>query len=77
MVKLKMLSNMEKQLAKACGLSNSSTTAFRGLPIIIVIRDFYQFSSIANSLFWGKPQTDEDYNGKTLWLSFSLGIMLT
>ncbi len=41
MVKLEILSNMEKQLAKARGLSNSSTAMFGGLLIVIVIGDFY------------------------------------
>ncbi len=77
MVELKMLSNMGKQLAKARGFSNSSTAVFGGLPIFIVIGDFYKFPPIASRSLWGEPQTDEDYNGKTLWLSFSSVITLT
>ncbi len=76
MVKLEILSNIGKQLAKAQGLSNSSIAVFEGLPIIIVMRDFYQFPPIAGRPLWGKPQTDENHNGKTLWLSFSLVITL-
>ena len=76
-VKLEMLSNIENQLAKACGLSNSSTAVFRGPPIIIIIENFYQFPFIAGRSLWGEPQTDKDYNGKILWLFFSLVIILT
>ncbi len=76
-VELEMLSNMRKQLAKARGLSNFSTAVFGGLPIIIVMGDFYQFPPIAGRPLWGEPQTDENHNRKTLWLSFSLVITLT
>ncbi len=55
MAKLEILSNMRKQLAKACGFSNFSMAVFRDLPIIIVLGDFYQFPPIAGCLLWGKP----------------------
>lgn len=77
MVKLEMLSNMEKSLAKARDLLNSSKRVFGGLPIIIFIGNFYQFLHITSCFFWGKPQIDEDHNSKTLWLIFSLVIILT
>ncbi len=64
-------------MAKARGLSNSSMTVFGGLPIVIVMENFYQFPPIAGRLFWGEPQTNKDHNRKTLWLSFSSVIMLT
>ncbi len=47
MVELEILSNIGKKLAKVCGFSNSCTTVFGGLPIVIVIGDFYQFPPIA------------------------------
>ena len=62
---LEIFFNIEKQLAKACGLSNFSIIVFGDLPIVIVMRDFYQFFPIADHLFWGKSQTDKDYNSKT------------
>ena len=70
-VELKILSNMGKQLAKARGLSNSNMVVFRGLPIVKVMGDFYQFLHIAGRPLWGKPQTSKDHNGKILWLFFS------
>ncbi len=76
-VEMEMLSNMGKLLAKARGLSNSSIAMFGGLPIVIVMEDFYQFLPIAEQPLWGEPQTDEDHNGKTLWLFFSSVITLT
>lgn len=50
-VKLEMLSNMEKQLAKVWGLSNSNRAVFGGLPIIIVMGDFHLFLPIVNRFF--------------------------
>ena len=57
-------------MAKPRGLSNSSMAVFGGLPIVIVMGDFYQFLSIAGCSLWDELQTDEDHNGKTLWLYF-------
>ena len=54
MVKLEMLSNMGKQLAKARGLSNFNMAVFGGLLIVIVMENFYQFPPIAGRLFWGE-----------------------
>ena len=45
-VKLDMLSDIIKQLTKACSIFNKSTAIFGGLPILIIIGDFYQFSLI-------------------------------
>lgn len=54
-VKMEILLNMGKQLAKARGFSNSSTAVFNDLTIIIVMENFYQFSPITRHLFWGEP----------------------
>ena len=43
-VKLEILFNIRTQLTKARGLLNSSMEVFGNLLIIIVMRDFYQFS---------------------------------
>lgn len=40
-IKIEMLFNMEKQLAKAYNLFNFSIAMFDGLPIVIIMRDFY------------------------------------
>lgn len=53
-IKLKMLSNIKKQLAKTCSLSNSDIIIFRYLSIIIVMRNFYQFFLIIDHFFWSK-----------------------
>lgn len=63
-IKPEMLFNMEKQLAKARGLSNSSITVFEGLLNVIIMENFYQFLFIAVCLLWGKLQTDRNHNDK-------------
>lgn len=40
-VKLEILSNIEKELAKAHGLSNFSMVVFGDLSIVIVMENFY------------------------------------
>lgn len=77
MVELDMLSNIGKQLAKARGLGNDSTAVFGGLPIVILMGDFYQFSPVVGRPLWGQPRSDEDHNGKTLWECFDSVITLT
>lgn len=41
MIKLEMLFNLKKQLAKAYTLLNSSIAIFGDFPIVIVIKNFY------------------------------------
>ncbi len=65
-VKMEILSNIGKQLAKAYSFFNFSTTVLGGLPIVIVMGNFYQFLPIAVRLLWGETQTDKDHNGKIL-----------
>lgn len=42
-IKLDIFSNIVKQLVKTRGLTNKSTAIFKRLPIVILIKDFYQF----------------------------------
>ena len=66
MIQLEMLSNIEKQLAKASSLSNSSIVVFADLSIIIIIENFNQIFIIINYFLWDEPQIDKNYNNKTL-----------
>lgn len=50
--KLDMLLNITKQLVKARGLIGKSIAMFGGLSIVILIGDFYQFSSVIGRLLW-------------------------
>lgn len=77
MVDLEMLSNMARQLAKAKGLENKSTAVFGGLPIIILMRNFYQFSPVVGRPLWEQPRLNDDHSGKMLWECFNLVLTLT
>ena len=66
MVKLDMFSKIAKQLAKARGLIGESTTMFRRLPIVIFIKDFYQFFPIIARPLWNKVCKKEDHYSKML-----------
>ncbi len=66
MVVLDMLSNIAKQLAKARGLLSESTAMFGGLPIVILMGDFYQFLPVIGQLFCEEVCTEEDPYGKIL-----------
>ncbi len=66
MVELDMLSNIAKQLAKARGLLSESTTMFGVLPIVILIRDFYQFPLVIDRPFWEEVCIEKDPYGKIL-----------
>lgn len=77
MVELDMLSNITKQLAKARGLTGESTAMFGGLPIVILMEDFYQFPPVIGRPLWDEVRTEEDHYGKMLWKSFNAVITLT
>ncbi len=76
MVELDMLSNIAKQLAKARDLSSESTAMFGGLPIVILMGDFYQFLPVIGRTLWEEVRTEEDPYGKMLWKSFNAVITL-
>lgn len=76
MVELDMLSNMAKQLAKARGLASESTAMFEGLPIVILMGDFYQLPPIIGRPLWDERRTDKDHYGKMLWNSLHAVITL-
>lgn len=50
-VKLEILFNIKKKLAKTCNLSNHSIAIFESLPIIIIMEDFDQFTFIVYHFF--------------------------
>lgn len=49
---------------------------FGGLPILILMGDFYQFSPVVGRLLWDEEHTDEDCYGKMLWRGFDAIITL-
>lgn len=50
---------------------------FGGLPIVILMGDFYQFSHVIGYLLWDKVCTKKDYYGKMLCRNFNIVITFT
>lgn len=65
-VKLNILLNIIKQLAKAKDLISENITIFERLFIVILIKDCYQFFFIIGCLLWNKVCIKEDYYSKML-----------
>lgn len=61
-----MFSNIAKQLAKARSLVDENTAIFGGLPIVILMGDFYQFPPVIGRPLWDEVCIEEDHYGKML-----------
>jgi hypothetical protein len=77
MMDLSMLSTINNQCKIAKSLNRESPDLFGGLPIVIFMGDFYQFSPVRASL-WKEPRVgnDEDTNGQMIWHQFTTVIIL-
>lgn len=62
-VKFDMLSNIMKQLTKARDLTGENTAMFEGLPIVIFIKNFYQFFFVISRLLWDEVCIKKDHYG--------------
>ena len=78
MTDLSMLSTINNQCKIARSLDRSSPDLFGGLPIVILMGDFHQFSPVRGPALWKKPRTgnDEDANGRIIWHQFTDAIIL-
>jgi hypothetical protein len=78
MIDLKMLSVINNQCRLARSLSRSSPDLFGGLPIVILMGDFFQFPPVRGPPLWKNPRygNDEDAAGQLLWHRFQNVIML-
>ncbi len=74
---LKLLASIDKQLRKAKGSDFSFTTFFGGLPLVVLMGDFYQFAPVVGKALWDKLHREEEIHGKTLWNGFSSLLTLT
>lgn len=66
MIDLKLLEIIEKQLQKAKKLLAESIIIFRGLFLIIMMRDFYQFLPVIGLLLWANFQIKIEIHGQIL-----------
>jgi hypothetical protein len=78
MVDLSMLSTINSQCKTARSLDRSSPDLFGGLPIVILMGDFYQFSLVKGSALWKEPRikNGEDANGQMIWHRFTNVVVL-
>ena len=62
----------------ARSLSRESTDFFGGLPIVILMGDFFQFPPIRGTPLWKepRPRNDEEQNGRMIWHLFKEVIIL-
>jgi Helitron helicase-like domain at N-terminus/PIF1-like helicase len=78
MVDLSMLSTINDRCNIARSLDRSSTDLFGGIPIIIVMGDFYQFPPVKGTALWKEPRKGnaEDEKGLWIWHQFTNVIIL-
>jgi hypothetical protein len=78
MTDLSMLSTINNQCKIARSLDRSSPDLFGGLPIVILMGDFHQFSPVRGPALWKEPRAgnDADANGRIIWHQFTDVIIL-
>lgn len=78
MVDLKMLSVINNQCKVARSLPRSSPELFGGLPIVILMGDFFQFPPVHGPPLWKNPRygNDDDAAGRLIWRRFENVIIL-
>ncbi|KAL6405631.1 hypothetical protein AUP68_11392, partial [Ilyonectria robusta] len=78
MVDLSTLSMVDNHCKIARSLDRTSTDFFGGLPIVILMGDFFQFPPVRGPALWKEPRTgnNEDENGRLIWHQFKQVIIL-
>jgi hypothetical protein len=78
MVDLKMLSVINNQCKVARSLPRSSPDLFGGLPVVILMGDFFQFPPVRGPPLWKRPRygVDDDAAGRLIWRRFEHVIIL-
>ncbi|KAJ5082332.1 hypothetical protein N7532_011375 [Penicillium argentinense] len=78
MMDLTMLSMINNHCKMAKSLDRNSPEFFGGLPIVIFVGDFFQFSPVRGPALWRVPRLnkDEDKIGQLLWHQFTQVIIL-
>jgi hypothetical protein len=78
MIDLKTLNVINNQCKVARSLPRTSPDLFGGLPIVILIGDFFQFPPVRGPPLWKTPRygNEEDAVGKLLWQRFQNVIII-
>jgi hypothetical protein len=78
MMDLGMLSVIDSHYKAARSLDRNSTDCFGGIPVVILIGDFFQFPPVRGPPLWKAPRPGKDNkaNGQLIWHQFKQVIFL-
>jgi hypothetical protein len=78
MMDLSMLSVIDSHCKAARSLDRNSTDCFGGVPVVILIGDFFQFPPVRGLPLWKTPRPgkDDEANGQLIWHQFKQVIFL-
>ncbi|KAJ5370019.1 uncharacterized protein N7496_006111 [Penicillium cataractarum] len=76
MVDLSALSIINTHCKIARSLERSSPDLFGGLPVVILMGDFYQFPPVQGQPLWKPPRNETEQDGKLIWNQFEHVIIL-
>jgi hypothetical protein len=78
MMDLGILSIINNHYKTAQSLDKTSTNFFGGIPMVILMSDFYQFPPIHGLLMWKTLRSGNynDHNGQLIWHQFKQVIIL-
>ncbi|KAH7021702.1 hypothetical protein B0J12DRAFT_746516 [Macrophomina phaseolina] len=78
MVDLGMLGVIDNHCKIARSLDKSSTDLFGGLPVVILMGDFFQFPPVRAPALWKEPRhgNEKDEDGRLIWHRFRHVIIL-
>ena len=70
MVSSKLMDSIDQQCKVVKNLDANSTAVFGGLPVVIALGDFHQFSPVRATALWQKQQSHNEDRGQQLWHMF-------
>src|SRR5436190_23862523 len=70
------MDSIDKQCKVMKNLDTNSTAVFGGLPVVIVLGDFHQFSPVRAKALWQKQESHEEERGQQLWHMFKDVVVL-
>ena len=77
MINLKLLASIDKQPRKEKKPNVPSTTLFGGLPLIVLMGDFYHIAPVVGKALWDESHKEKKIHEKTMWNCFSSLLTLT
>lgn len=71
MIDLLLLASIDTQLRKIKESSPDTTIIFNKLSLLILMDDFYQFTSVLRKTFWDKAIGEKELHEKSFWNRFT------